>query len=377
MSDRGMAYRALLLVPLTAALGCSNQVVVGSGGTSSSGHTAASVTATTGASVGVTTSSATTSSGTGGTQPPPPPNGAPPGDGSAPVVIAVSKIFIGTTDRMGNASSSAWKGYGFNIDNQITTPTSDLSMHCKPNSNASPAQMFPDAPGGIDNSWGKNLLPIFKNAAGSTDLQAGQNQAIANGTWTIVFDMPALGPNMSYDPVKSFALLGEMKNGTTWEMDPSSVAGSTPDTANAQFPSSYLAQNTWVSGGDGTIVVRVPIGGIDMRLTIHHAVIAMNLSADHQVATNGTIAGVLDTEEFAMEVQRIVGAFDVSLCSGPATQSILTQVRQASDILSDGTQDPTKTCNGISIGLGFEGQAANIGGLGPPVMYPDPCTTGG
>ena len=246
-----------------------------------------------------------------------------------------------------------------------------------PNSNASPKVEFPDGLGGIDNSWGKNLLPIFKSAAGSTDIQAAQNQEIANGKWTILVDMPALGPSASYDPVKSFAFLGEMKNGTTWAMDPSSVAGSTPDTANAQFPTSYLVQNTWVSGGDGTIVVRVPLAGFDMRLTIHHAVIAMNLSTDHKLATNGTIAGVLDTEEFVTEVQRVVGAFQSSLCSGQAVQSILNQIRQASDILSDGTQDPTKTCNGISIGLGFEGQAASVGGLGPPVMYPDPCATGG
>ncbi len=33
--------------------------------------------------------------------------------------------------------------------------------------------------------------------------------------------------------------------------------------------------------------------------------------------------------------------------------------------MSDGTQDPTKTCDGISIGLGFEMTLAQRGGVGP------------
>src|SRR5260221_2178806 len=148
-----MAFRFSLLFPLVFVVGCSNQVVVGSGGASSANSGAASGTPTTAVTTSsvttssITTSSVTTSSTAGGSQPPPPPPGAPPCDGSAPIVIAVNKLFIGTTDRMGNVSSAAWKGYGFDVDHQITTTS--FSMHCQPNSNASPSQVFPDAPGGV------------------------------------------------------------------------------------------------------------------------------------------------------------------------------------------------------------------------------------
>ena len=50
------------------------------------------------------------------------------------------------------------------------------------------------------------------------------------------------------------------------------------------------------------------------------------------------------------------------------------QIRQASDILKDGTQDPSKVCNGISIGLGFkvrEVQFGNVAPFTPP--GPNPC----
>ena len=42
-------------------------------------------------------------------------------------------------------------------------------------------------------------------------------------------------------------------------------------------------------------------------------------------------------------------------CPGtPTTDSILTQIIQASDILANGTQDPTKPCSAVTIGLGFQ-----------------------
>ena len=37
---------------------------------------------------------------------------------------------------------------------------------------------------------------------------------------------------------------------------------------------------------------------------------------------------------------------------------------QASDIMQDGTQDPTKTCDGISIGIGFEARVVQLGAAG-------------
>jgi hypothetical protein len=46
-------------------------------------------------------------------------------------------------------------------------------------------------------------------------------------------------------------------------------------------------------------------------------------------------------------------------------QSLITAVRQASDILGDGTQDPTKTCDGISMGMTFTMAPAQIGSVGP------------
>ena len=46
--------------------------------------------------------------------------------------------------------------------------------------------------------------------------------------------------------------------------------------------------------------------------------------------------------------------------------------------MADGTNgDPTKTCNAISIGLGFNAKAVKLGAVAPPAQpKPDPCATG-
>jgi hypothetical protein len=91
-------------------------------------------------------------------------------------------------------------------------------------------------------------------------------------------------------------------------------------------------------------------------------------------AGGGQLGGVLDTEEFAAAIRTLAGSFDASLCDGAALDGILNQIRQASDILTDGTQDPAVTCNGISIGLGFELSQVSLGSIAPITPpAPDPC----
>ncbi len=94
-----------------------------------------------------------------------------------------------------------------------------------------------------------------------------------------------------------------------------------------------------------------------------------------QAPSDGTIAGVIDTEQFISELAKVAGSFDTSLCSGSTFDSIAQQIRQASDIMSDGTNgDPSKTCDAISIGLGFNGHGVTLGDVAAPVTPPpDPC----
>ena len=100
------------------------------------------------------------------------------------------------------------------------------------------------------------------------------------------------------------------------------------------------------------------------------------ITFDHKsnLATNGTIAGTLDTQELVATMKQIAGRFSTTLC-GSAFDGIAQQIDQAFDILDDGSNQSGTPCTAISIGIGFEAlQVANPTEItAPPSPPPNPC----
>jgi hypothetical protein len=105
----------------------------------------------------------------------------------------------------------------------------------------------------------------------------------------------------------------------------------------------------------------------------------MKLDAAHGGATEGVIAGVLDTEALVGQIESLAGTLSPEFCNGgPTVESILNQIRQASDIMSDGSQQAGTPCTGISIGLGFDATVVTVDGVGAAAEeQPDPCEAAG
>jgi len=121
--------------------------------------------------------------------------------------------------------------------------------------------------------------------------------------------------------------------------------------------------------GDGSDAIFAPI-------PIHHARFEMKFTPGLDGAVEGQLGGIIDTEAFVAEIAKAATKFDTSFCdpNSPTMHAILNQIRQASDIMLDGTQDPAKACDGISIGLGFTMKAAQLGPVAPPdPPFIDPC----
>jgi hypothetical protein len=185
---------------------------------------------------------------------------------------------------------------------------------------------------------------------------------------------------------------------THWPILPTFISGCSPTTgcpagtdpvANAQikFPAAYQAGGTFVNGTPGDIelplsfIFPLGAGSTGAFIHVHSALITFQPKAPGSV-TNGTIAGAVLTTDFVNALQSVAGQISTSLCSGSAFQSIAQQIEQASDIVVDPTSGAVSntagvSCNGISLGLGFEGTeiaaptAADI--EAPPVPSPDPC----
>jgi hypothetical protein len=285
---------------------------------------------------------------------------------------------------------NGWKQYGFAVDGLVHTPP--YANLCKPVDGA-PPQVFQTGTDGIENSFGANVLPILIGTDPTAPTPPGGGQMILEGDYTIMLSMVALGSSVTESPLLTRFYTGgklgspPLFDGSDhWPVTPGSLIDPTDVTsAKVTFPSSYLTQDAWVSGvsgGTGAVVVRLWPGGVTLDLHIQAARIALDLDPTHRHGTNGTISGVLDTQTFIDEIEALAASIDPAFCdtSNPTLQAIVTAIAQASDILHDGTQDPTKPCDGISIGLGFNAALVQLGGISPPpppAPPPNPCADGG
>ena len=87
--------------------------------------------------------------------------------------------------------------------------------------------------------------------------------------------------------------------------------------------------------------------------------------------------GLLPTQPFVAYLQKVAGSISTSLCSGSAFQSIAQQIEQAQDIMSDGSNQPGAACDAISIGMGFDATAVQLGSVTTLAPTPNPCGDGG
>jgi hypothetical protein len=284
-----------------------------------------------------------------------------------PLSFVLRKIFLGDTKRDGTSSSEAWQDYGRDIDG--ITSTMSANGECKPHGNGTATRV--DGPGGVDNSFGKNFIAVIK--AFEATPTADANKTIGDGVRV---------PMVGLDGNGGFFVHSEKT--TT----PPTYAFSESRLVAAEWTEvGFGAKSKIVNGGVGsdgfydsnvlvgpTQIVAL-IGGTTSRpLTIRAARFRMKIAADGLTASEGTLSGVIPTDELVAEVRRFTGTQDPSLCNSATLASIEEQVRNASDMMQDGTQDPTRECDGISIGLGFEMTRVVIGAVAAPVAPPaNPC----
>lgn len=322
----------------------------------------------------------------------------PPSMGSAttqttPHNFALHTLQLGDTDRMGNPNQNAWENYGFNIDGKITTASStDVCTLYQ----GAPSTVQIDGTQGTDNSFGSNILPLVMTVAGS-GLDTTLNTSIASGSFTVMFDITGLdGTTTQTNTNLTGALFAggkftapdggaAMPTWTTadnWPVvgtllnDPTKVSSG----SKIQFPDSYIVDGTWVSGSPvQNLSLQLSVSGQTLTLNVHQAVVTMTHGPAATHMANGTIAGVIDTQELLSSLMVIAGHLSQSLCSGPAFQSIAVQIEQDSDILDDGTNSAGTPCTAISIGLGFTadeiGLPMDVAPVGAP--GPNPCGDGG
>jgi hypothetical protein len=330
----------------------------GTGGTGGTGGSTSSVTT-----VSSTVSSTAASTGSGGMD-------CAPTEGTA---FALTKLSFG------DGNNGEWKKVGFNIDGKVSTGNStDL---CMPAAGGDPSSAYPDGVDGIDNSFGKNLLPVITSVYPTWPPDV--NTAINEGDFNTLLKLYCL-PKKGDAPSMVTKLFGGAPLGMApkfdgtdkWPVSPELLSNPTdPESSTIVFDKSSVTGQLFDSGKGQTFILTVPMASkhrsTSIKLTLHSAQVKMTLSKDRKSASGGMIGGVLNTDEFVDEVRKIGWVFD--LCDTSTFDDIVTTVRQSSDIMTDGTQDPSKTCDGISIGVGFEMKEVLLGDVGMPAMVGMAC----
>jgi len=293
--------------------------------------------------------------------------------GGSTWVMAAQTLYLGDTALDGTPDpTSGWKQYGLDLDGRISTKTStDL---CKPATGGSPAAVYPDGDDGIDNSFGKNVLPVLLGLY--SDASAQMNQAITNGQFTVLVAIDHFSPGESCRTSARLYLASpraappSFDGYDTWPLDPDFLLS-----AVNVYPEVEVRGTKLRSVTEGSFDLRIPWLGTSKVFPLRQARLEIDFDPTYQSATC-MLGGVMDREKYIDEISRISAHLDASFCdpSSPTLQAILNQVRQASDMPLSGVHDPAVECDAISIGMAFRMTPAILGGIGTPAPPPlDPC----
>ncbi|MEZ4223288.1 MAG: hypothetical protein R3B13_20250 [Polyangiaceae bacterium] len=310
---------------------------------------------------------------------PPPPNGGKQGSGTTPTVMAVRRFFLGLQDPDGKPNPDAWVQYGYNLDGLISTTKG--TNHCELRPNTPPTNKK-DGESGIDDSFGQNIVPILRTL--SPELENGQNQAVETGKSTLLIVLDNLDAAADQlDISGSVYASGELGGAPTldgtdrWPVVESSIDPET-NLARSVIHGSYVSNGVWVARVQGTLGVPIMLREARVVVPVHDAVISMSIQGVGSTASAraGVMAGWVAADDLVSRLEQAVGAASLgSLCPGSQyVEHGLRVVRQASDIVHGSANgDPNVKCDAISLGIGFEASAAQLGEQVVDPAVEDPC----
>jgi hypothetical protein len=284
----------------------------------------------------------------------------------------------------------AWKSFGYDLDGKHTV--AGATDVCTPYSSKGVTTTSPaDGNGGIDNAFGRSVLPLIETVIATPSAKA--TTAMRAGAHTILLQARGL----SDDPHQTNTLVtGQLFRGAAFGETPtftladdwpvasgSLLTSQLSDGAKATFSAAYVRDGTWV-GVPGTDVPLHLEFGSDLRggalpkldFVIHHATVTFEHSSP-QKTSQGTIAGVMNTGEVLAAVKSALRTYSAT-CDPWVWDLAESGLQEASDILSDGTNRAGVPCDAISVGVGFEAdEVADVSRIAAdPPAAPDVCVGG-
>lgn len=308
------------------------------------------------------------------------------------VWYAVNALKLGLTRKSdGQPDANAWKDYGYDLDSRSTTTTdSKTSVNSCKRREGSPTNVLQDGNQGRDNNFGQHVMSVIKSL--KADAEDAVTAAVKDGSFTLLMKIENFTTADNARAPASVYVANDFKDKmgtptfaageTGWKIvDASLTDGKTIGTPKLTFPTGYIAGGYWVSGdfGTGRINLNISLSGADISLPIDSGVISFKV-AD---GTDGTIAGAMNIKALEEALSPVAKRFGI--CPGNATyEQVISTLTQSADLVSGapGLQDTSKTCDAISIALGFTAKPIGDHSTAPikvtsTMMGPDECVEGG
>ncbi|MEO7091762.1 MAG: hypothetical protein ABI175_00840, partial [Polyangiales bacterium] len=294
------------------------------------------------------------------------------GKGSS-LALGVQSFHIGSLTRLGERAPNAWREWGFDLDDTCTDEAAANAGvgTCKPASGSAAINLI-DGDNCRDNNFGSQLVVKVLNVF-SPDFETKGNASVHTGsaTWVFVIDDLDDGADDPYAP-GTYYLVTPFADGApnpafdgtdVRTIDTRSVIDGDPKKVRQRFPNGYVAGNVWVSGDLGPATFLFPNGkAAAAPLDIPAVVLTMRLATDHEGGREGNLAGVI-TPAGLVDFIRPVAESGGVCSTNPVFATLAANVAEYPDLVvgAKNLQDPTKTCDGISIGLGFDVGPVKIG----------------
>ena len=283
--------------------------------------------------------------------------------------LVIDHVNMGDKYPNGVHSPKAWETLGFDLDGHWST--TDSAVHCQPVEGANPGTVKTDGKWGVDNSFGANVLSQL--TSWDADFSNNLNKSFRQGWragWVIQLD--AIGQEPTQRGITGAIFRAANPDGQkplgdgrdVYDVRFESVLDGDMSRPRLTFSGAYSTDGKWVAEAKGDFEMVLSIEGFEVAFRIHRPLLVARpvWTPLGPVFDGGVIAGVVETEPFIEALRtQYWGNWDTSLCQGSTFSSFAQQIRVASDMLIDGTQDPSQECNAISIGIGFTAVPAVLG----------------
>ncbi len=309
--------------------------------------------------------------------PPTRPPGAAVASGKGKTIWLLMKHFyLGSQTHTSSKSKEAWREWGYDIDHVCTSDkeSRDNVGTCLRVSGAS-TDVLVDGDFCRDNNWGSQIVPIviLSNPGVEDTLNAG----LLKGSGTLLFRIDDVDDGAD-DPYAPASLYRASPTDGDWvpKFDGTdqraialdSVTGGDIAKPKIVFNLGFIKNGVWASGEPQRNDLQLPLGSFSTELILEGSVITFKLSADHTTATDGIISGGLPIAGFESLIRPI--AENGGVCPGTTLYTtLLKTVQNFPDLVIGATnlQATGVTCDGISVGLGFD-----LMPIVPPTTLKDP-----